>query len=532
MAESIRALAILAVLCSWPWLAHAGDQCPGPRDKSIRPKVVGGWAAKLQHWPGQVVLRLHNEDRRESAYFCGGSLIAPTWVLSAAHCFKQDNVLYFRIDGNGRYHTTMEKWGYNQQPLGFSGKAYLQIVAGVNDLGKVTDVNVSQVKRVIVHPDYTRAQISGHDIALVELDQPFDGQLARLSTAPQYDPATALGVMAMVAGFGDQKWKAPLNLFVTDAGARFAAGAMTLREVDLPTISTPDCAKRFPTAAIGVGQICAGHEQGLRDSCQGDSGGPLVGFDKKGCPYQVGVVSFGPPCAAKRAYGVYTRVSAYMDWIRQYVPKVHAVRSGDIVDPRSVASRLKAVDTALAELNRLLGRAAGGVSLMMRRIQHNQTTVDLDPDQNALKVQLNQRFLMKVKSNVEGRLVLVDIDSAGKVTQIFPNKFVRSDLIGRIGSGQTIQIPGQKYGFDWFRAQEPTGKSRILVLVVPDQFAIEYDHVAKEWGTKGMAPEKAPTNYLANLIDQIGGLLGARGMTPEKSPEEWAFKVVEYEIER
>jgi secreted trypsin-like serine protease len=69
---------------------------------------------------------------------------------------------------------------------------------------------------------------------------------------------------------------------------------------------------------IGPGQICAGLEEGTRDSCQGDSGGPLIASDKTGCPWQVGVVSWGYGCAEKNAYGVYTRVSHHAGWIQKH----------------------------------------------------------------------------------------------------------------------------------------------------------------------------------------------------------------------
>ena len=520
-------LLIVVGLYAWHAPVQAADHCPGPRDHSIRPKVVGGWQANLQDWPGQVVLRIHNPDRGESAYLCGGSLIASSWVLTAAHCFKGrefgQEIQYFRRDAGGRYYSTMEDWGFDKQPLGFRGKAYLEVALGTDDLRKVTQENARQVKRIIVHPDYTEAATSGHDVALVELKRPWQGALARLSTQRQHDPETPPGVLAMVAGFGDQKWRAPLKRYVTTAGGSFAAGSEVLREVDLPTLSTPDCSARFPGDAIGSGQICAGHEEGRKDSCQGDSGGPLVAFDKMGCPYQIGIVSWGPECASRRAYGVYTRVSSFLPWIRQFVPDVRSVLSEDIPDPTAVTARLAAADQALAQIESLLGPAKGATALRVRRRQGGTGA-------SVFKVRLNELYVFEVSSEVDGRLIIVDINTAGENTQIFPNKFVRSNNIGRIDRDQNVRIPGPGYGFDWFRAVEPVGKSRLLVLVVPDEFAARYESVARRWANKGLAPEKAPSNFLANLIDQIYGLLGMRGFAPEAVLKEWAFDIVEYEI--
>ena len=82
----------------------------------------------------------------------------------------------------------------------------------------------------------------------------------------------------------------------------------------LPVIDNAACAERYG-GRITDGQVCAGYEQGTMDSCQGDSGGPLVVPGGPTGWTQLGVVSFGRGCAQAGAYGVYTRVSHYIDWI-------------------------------------------------------------------------------------------------------------------------------------------------------------------------------------------------------------------------
>src|SRR5262249_36395695 len=76
-------------------------------------------------------------------------------------------------------------------------------------------------------------------------------------------------------------------------GQEYYAGSKRLLETAMPTVSTEQCKTRYPTAKIDVGQMCAGLEQGGKDSCQGDSGGPLVALDRRGCPFQIGVGGWG-----------------------------------------------------------------------------------------------------------------------------------------------------------------------------------------------------------------------------------------------
>jgi secreted trypsin-like serine protease len=88
-----------------------------------------------------------------------------------------------------------------------------------------------------------------------------------------------------------------------------------LLKATVPNVSVDDCnAPNAYNGLVGEGMLCAGHRDGGVDSCQGDSGGPLVWRTLDG-PVLVGVVSWGEGCARKLRYGVYTRVSAYRDWI-------------------------------------------------------------------------------------------------------------------------------------------------------------------------------------------------------------------------
>jgi trypsin len=124
----------------------------------------------------------------------------------------------------------------------------------------------------------------------------------------------------MVAGFG-AKWEGMPLLTLPSGpdrkGPIFAAGSDQLLEVVVPAVKPTRCAASYGAYVSGESYLCAGFNDGKRDSCQGDSGGPLVAHDQQGCPYQVGIVSYGHGCARKHFFGVYTRVSTFLPWIEQ-----------------------------------------------------------------------------------------------------------------------------------------------------------------------------------------------------------------------
>jgi secreted trypsin-like serine protease len=231
----------------------------------FRRKIVGGEPTDIGQHPWQVALQLKGE------FFCGGSIIAQKWVLTAAHCFE--------------YSTNGNDW---------------RAKAGATD-----HINAgvwSEVERVVVHKDYTGEPTYENDIALIKLKVPPAGRVIPLASVSISLP---IGQTLEVTGWGRTSEGGPPST--------------TLLQANVPLVNNAACntAEAY-NGHIKPGMMCAGLREGGVDSCNGDSGGPLVWRTADG-PVLVGVVSFGEGCARKLKYGVYTRVSAYRSWIDSIV---------------------------------------------------------------------------------------------------------------------------------------------------------------------------------------------------------------------
>lgn len=232
----------------------------------VSPFIVGGQDVA----PGERTYQVSLQDF--FGHLCGGSLIADTWVLTAAHCV-----------GGG-----------------------LSVVLGTNDLANGEGITM-EVLQTVVHPGFSFFTLE-NDLALLRLAEPAPAELERLAIADS--------AIMEIAG-------QPEDLSTVSGWGRLITGGPlpdVLQQVDVPITSNEVCNEAyeplFGEAAVADSMICAGFVEGSRDACHGDSGGPLT-ITVDDVDYSAGIVSWGSgECAAEGFYGVYTRTSSFVDWIQ------------------------------------------------------------------------------------------------------------------------------------------------------------------------------------------------------------------------
>lgn len=163
---------------------------------------------------------------------------------------------------------------------------------------------VIQVEQMLMHPNYV-SETSDNDIALLRLRKPIVYSTYVVPVClPLRDMAEReLWAVSkhMVSGWGKRSEDGPTS--------------RVLRLLHVPRIRTQECVESS-NVTLTSNMFCAGYIEGKQDSCKGDSGGPLV-TRYRNTTFLLGIVSWGRGCARPGSYGIYTRVSNYLQWILQ-----------------------------------------------------------------------------------------------------------------------------------------------------------------------------------------------------------------------
>jgi secreted trypsin-like serine protease len=262
MNQTCTRLALLAVLLLGGAMGCSEDVSEDVDESSD--EIVGGTEARPGAWPGAVAVYYGSQQG------CGGSLVADSWVVTAAHCIDTSS------------------------PAGGVSK----VVIGRHRLS-TTLGETRTVDRVIRHEGFNQSM--DNDLALLHLSSPSQLPKAPLVRGAQAGAVVA-GANVTVVGWGD----------TSEGGSQ----SDVLRQVSIPVVANAKCAGYESYEYVTANQICAGQVRvGKKDSCQGDSGGPLF-MSIRGERVQVGLVSWGIGCARPKAPGVYTRLANYLDWMR------------------------------------------------------------------------------------------------------------------------------------------------------------------------------------------------------------------------
>ncbi|XP_044019367.1 serine protease nudel [Aphidius gifuensis] len=243
------------------------------------PRLVGGRASEPKAWPFIVTIY------RNGHFSCGGVIVNESWILTAAHCVKDYYYNYYEIHAG-----MLRKRSFS--PM----------------------VQVRVASKIIVYPGFKESVLTG-DLAMIKLNIPLRfNRWVREACLPSSNSTDEPKIETMCTAIG---WG-----MIAENGP----DADQLREVEIPI---QECKE---TTAKNSKEICAGVQEGGKDSCQGDSGGPLMCkvLNSQSQWYVAGIVSHGEGCARPDEPGVYSRVSKARNWIDSMIDGKSTGSSGRV----------------------------------------------------------------------------------------------------------------------------------------------------------------------------------------------------------
>ncbi|KAL9884048.1 trypsin 3A1 [Glossina fuscipes fuscipes] len=245
-------------------------------DDSVEPRIINGIPATVQETKHQVSIRIKQRDFPfGNGHICGGSLIGPNKVLTAAHCLYNNETKRYRRPNE-----------------------FIVVLGTLNRFKRVNGTIVSHVSSIGYMKTFDMETMRD-DIGLMFLKTGLPINKTHLTVAPidMANTTTLNRTTCQISGWGKTEQDVLSTL---------------LRTANVSIIGQDICSMVYGNA-LYKGMICAGRLAGGTDSCQGDSGGPLICNNTL-----VGVVSWGTGCAQPLSPGVYSDVQYYYKWIMKH----------------------------------------------------------------------------------------------------------------------------------------------------------------------------------------------------------------------
>ncbi|XP_078493462.1 uncharacterized protein LOC100175030 [Ciona intestinalis] len=250
-------------------------------------RIFGGQQSGPHGWPWQASWQYKNCNRCSWSHFCGATLVAPRWVIIAAHCIEE-SAQSMNHDNPG------DLWS---------------IVVGMHRFNE--DGERYFIRRAIVHPNYIYRDVTDADIALVELrsEVPLTTEVVPVCL-PQFSQPT-VNETCFITGWG----------YTGPASSVSSRLSTTLLEAEVPIMNFTACQMLSPLYQEhlnSTNHMCAGDPvTAATDSCLGDSGGPLTCQRPDNTWYISGVTSFGfVECGTPGHVGIYTPLISFEEWVR------------------------------------------------------------------------------------------------------------------------------------------------------------------------------------------------------------------------